>query len=203
MILLIRSILLMLLTNLAAITPANLPKGQDKPLRVFMAGKVAKGEEICSIKDWRVACIEKLKQVRKFEFISPENPKLDESKPFTVFGYACKLIRDSDFVLVDASRRLGAGTAQEMIIAKYFDKHVMTILPRNTYHRRTNLQMYDVLVEDWIHPFIYTLSDHIFDSIEEVADFLIQNPNFLETAPKKLSIIDESIASYEAIPAVE
>ena len=202
MILLIRSILFVLLTNWAA-TPVNPPKVQDKPLRVFMAGKVAKGEEIGSIKDWRVACTEKLKQVRKFEFISPENPKLDESKPFTVFGYACKLIRDSDFVLVDASRRLGAGTAQEMIIAKYFDKHVLTILPRNTYHRRTNLQMYDVLVEDWIHPFVFALSDHIFGSIEEVVDFLIKHPNFLAIAPKKLSIIDEAIASYEAIPAVE
>ena len=202
MILFIRSVLFMVLLSWAAAISST-PKEKDKPLRVFMAGKVAKGEEIGHIKDWRVACIEKLTKVRKFEFISPENPKLDESKPFTVFGYACKLIRDSDFVLVDASRRLGAGTAQEMIVAKYFNKHVLTILPRNTYHRRTNLQMYDVLVEDWIHPFISALSDHIFGSTEEVVDFLIQHPNFLAIEPKKLSIINEAIASYEAIPAVE
>jgi hypothetical protein len=164
-----------------------------------MAGKVAKGGEIGTITDWRVNCAEKLASIGRFEFVSPENPELNESKPFSVFGYACKLIRETDFTLVDASQRLGAGTAQEMVIAKYFNKHVLTILPHNTHHRRTNLQMYAVLVEDWIHPFLFSMSDHIFSSIDEAVEFFVKNPKFLDTSPKRLSVIDEAIAHYETL----
>jgi len=161
-----------------------------------MAGKVAKGEEIGKIKDWRQYYVEKLSPLGNFKFVSPENPDTDETKPFEVFGYACHLIKESDMVLVDASQKLGVGTSQEMLVAKHFNKRVATILPPNTPHRRTNLQMYEREVKDWIHPFIYSTSDHIFSNSEEVKEFFSNISEHLKIAPKNISVIDSAIESY-------
>jgi hypothetical protein len=166
-------------------------------MRIYLAGKVAKGNEIGRVRDWRSEYISKLSCFKEVEFISPEAPHLDESKPLEIFGHDCYLIRTSDITIIDASTKLGVGTAQEMVIAKYFGKYVFSILPKDTHHRRSNLQMYDVLVEDWIHPFIFAMSDGVYESIDELITHIEADGKLAPPFPaKQISIIDQAIAAY-------
>ena len=173
-------------------------------MRIYLAGKVLKGKEIGSVKDWRLDFIEKLIPFNHFEFISPEDPTLDESKPFEIFGHDCFQIKNADLIIVNASSKLGVGTSQEMVFAKYFNKHVFTILPKDTHHRVSNLQMYDVLVSDWIHPFIYSMSDLIFDSQDQLVEYF-KTHNVLEKFPivKKINIVEEAIYNYQKGRTIE
>ena len=167
-------------------------------MKIYLAGKVPKGAEIGTAKDWRQEYVEQLSQSGSFEFLSPENPLLDESQPLIVFGHDCYLVRECDILVVDASAKLGVGSAQEMVIAKYFGKYVYTVLPRDTHHRRSNLQMHDFVVEDWIHPFVFAFSDRIFDDVPSLALFLAENRDSLLKEPLcRLDRIEESVRQYE------
>jgi nucleoside 2-deoxyribosyltransferase len=166
-------------------------------MKIYLAGKVAKGDEIGKISDWRTNYISKLSHFKDVEFISPEDPTLDESKPMQIFGHDCYQIKEADIIIIDASSKLGVGTSQEMIIAKYFGKYVFSILPKNTHHRRSNLQMYEVLVEDWIHPFIFAMSDGVFETIDEFIAQIVSNDKINPSFPvKQISVIDQAISEY-------
>jgi nucleoside 2-deoxyribosyltransferase len=167
-------------------------------MKIYFAGKVPKGDEIGQLEDWRASLTSSLKEAGEFiEMISPEDPELDESDSLAVFGHDCLLIRMADMVIVNADQKLGVGTAQEMIIAKYFEKPVLTILPRDTHHRRTNLQMHEFLIKDWKHPFIVSTSDAVFDSVEHLKEF-IASGKLKETTvrPKNIDIINQAIDHY-------
>jgi hypothetical protein len=169
----------------------------NKP-KIYLAGKVAKGAEIGSTRDWRQEYIDQLSQIGSFEFLSPENPLLDESQPLLVFGHDCYLVRECDILIVDASAKLGVGSAQEMVIAKYFGKYVYTVLPMDSHHRRSNLRMYDFVVSDWIHPFVFAFSDCIFNSINDLAQFFSEKGQSLLHEPLiRLERIEESVNQYE------
>jgi len=171
----------------------------EKKTKIYLAGKVPKGAEIGTTKDWRQQYIEKLSRAGLFDFLSPENPSLDESQPLLVFGHDCFLVKECDILVVDASAKLGVGSAQEMVIAKYFGKYVYTVLPKDTHHRRSNLQMYDFVVEDWIHPFVFAFSDCIFESVDELAAYFEgKGQELLREPPINLERINESVIQYEA-----
>lgn len=168
-----------------------------KTFTVYLAGKVPKGAEIGTNENWRLEYARHLSQADIFEFLSPEAPHLDESQPLLVFGHDCLLVQQCDLVIVNASTKLGVGTSQEMVIAKYFGKHVFTVLPSDSHHRRSHLQMYDYLIEDWIHPFLFAFSDKIFDSIEQLTEFVQQRKDTLLSQPAiRLDQIDKSIDRY-------
>ncbi len=174
-------------------------KDRQSEILVYLAGKVPKGAEIGMAHDWRKEYVEELQQVADLAFLSPEDPTLDEGQPILVFGHDCHLVKSCDILLVNGSSKLGVGTAQEMIIAKYFAKLVLVILPRDSHHRRSNLQMHEFLVEDWIHPFIWATADHISENIADLTDFLMLHRSELTTMPRKgLDVIDSAISQYIA-----
>ncbi len=79
----------------------------------------------------------------------------------------------------------------EMVIAKHFKKGVITVLPKDSYHRRSNMTFRDThFVEDWTHPFVHTFSDFIVESIEEVEQIKEQ---LLNATFKDISIIDQAV----------
>jgi nucleoside 2-deoxyribosyltransferase len=166
-------------------------------IRLYLAGKVPKGAEIGTAEDWRSRYVEKLSEFGQFEFLSPEDPTLDERYPQLIFGHDCQLVRDCDILIINADSKLGAGTAQEMVIAKYFQKYVLTILPRDSHHRRSDLNMHGVVVEDWIHPFVHQTSDRIVADVDELGRWL-QNDcaELIKSPPKTLKVVDEAIEAY-------
>lgn len=151
-------------------------------MKIFLAGKIPKGKEDKDSKNFAESIIPHIK-LKGAEFIKGEKRDLDESG---------RHIKNSDIVIVDAREKLGAGTAQEMLIAKYFGKPVITILPKNTHHRRTNFEFVGKVIADWIHPFIYSTSDIIVESEKELESAIAKVTNG-KVKIKNISIIDDSI----------
>lgn len=169
-------------------------------MRVYFAGKIAKGVEGVGQQDWRAELAASLNVGDELvQMISPENATLDEGDSMAVFGHDCALIQSADLVIVAADQKLGVGTAQEMIIAKYFSKPVLTILPKDTHHRRSNLEMFGTVIADWKHPFIVSTSDRLFESVGDLREFLRQD-TFKDAISdvKTIHVIDEAIAHYRS-----
>ena len=82
----------------------------------------------------------------------------------------CNFIKNCDLVIVNAEEKLGVGTSQEMVIAKYFKKPVITIIPKGSHHRKKDVDFHGKIISDWIHPFIHSFSDLIFEDIQEFKD---------------------------------
>jgi hypothetical protein len=160
-------------------------------MKIYLAGFIPKGDyEAKEFVDWRVRYVDALKNTFAAEFIDPSKKGVDEAKFLEVLGSDCRHIKESTFVIFNIEERLGAGTAQEMVIAKYFEKPTVAVLPRETYHRRSNISFNGVVIEDWIHPFVASFADWIVEDVKEIPQLREQ---ILTAKPKTLSIIDEAI----------
>src|SRR3989344_193717 len=100
-------------------------------LKICLLGSIPKGDEIRkSWRDWKINYKNSLSKIDGIEFVDGDAWK-EEEKSFLVFGHDSYLIKSSDIIIVNAEAKLGAGTSQEMIIAKYFSKPVITVLPKD------------------------------------------------------------------------
>lgn len=161
---------------------------------IYLAGSVPKGDkEAESFTDWRKMYGDAITSCLEAIFIDPyDRPNdFDEGDFMAVFAYDCHNIKSSDLIVVNAEAQLGVGTSQEMVVAKYLEKPVITILPKNSYHRRSNVPFREKIVPDWIHPFIFAFSDVILENIGEFKE--LSKDKITKIKPKKISIIDTSI----------
>jgi len=171
-------------------------------MKIYLAGSVPKGsEEEKTFVNWRLRYKDVLEKVfssmqeAPCSFIMPNSGDMDENDFLLIVGKDSKSIKSSDLVVVNSEGRLGAGTSMEMVIAKYFKKPVITVLPKNSYHRRTNVTFQGkFFVEDWIHPFVHTFSDFVVESVEEIENI---KDDVLSGEIKDISIIDKSIEHRE------
>ncbi|MEK7618150.1 MAG: hypothetical protein AAB410_03310 [Patescibacteria group bacterium] len=162
-------------------------------MKIYLAGNVPKGaDEERDFRNWRLAYKEILEKIFDAEFLLPNAGDIDENDFLLIVGKDSSSIKSSDLVIVNAEEKLGAGTAMEMVIAKYFKKPVITVMPKNSHHRRTNVLFQGkYLVEDWMHPFIHTFSDFIVDSVDDIGNI---KSELSGAAIKDISIIDKAIA---------
>jgi hypothetical protein len=163
----------------------------DIIMKIYLAGKVPKGDKKQkSFDNWRVRYQKVLRKFFDAEFIDPYNRDLDESDFLAVVGTDCKHIKESTFIVVNAEEKLGVGTSQEMVIAKYFNKPVVTVLPKDSHHRRSNVVFHGKMIADWIHPFIFTFSDFIIENINEIEKI---KDKIFTSKIKDISVIDEVV----------
>jgi hypothetical protein len=164
-------------------------------MKIYLAGSVPKGDaEAKTAHSWRLEYQVVLEKVfQGAEFIDPyvRGAGVDEADSLLVVGLDCGHLKESDLIVVNAEGQLGAGTSQELVIAKYFKLPVITVLPKDTYHRRSNVTFHEVLVEDWIHPFVNTFSDFVVEHVGEVANFKEQ---LTGASIKDISIVDEAVS---------
>ncbi len=137
---------------------------------IYLAGKVRKDKEITDMQDWRSFYAENLKR-KDIKLFTPENSLEDTNDTDSIFGLDCYLIKKADLILVNGSTKLGLGTAQEILIAKYFKKPVLIVIPPNSHNRR-DLVMHGIKYQDWIHPFLVASTDQIVISHEKALDVL-------------------------------
>ncbi len=139
-------------------------------MKIYLAGSVPKGnEEAKSFIDWRKEWFDKIQKfLPEAELSDPSVALQFEGDSLAVTGADCWLIQQCDLVLVNAQSKLGAGTSMEYLIAKYFKKPIITILPKDTHHRRSNVVFGENNLEDWIHPFIDTFSDTVIQNVNEL-----------------------------------
>ena len=166
-------------------------------MKIYLAGSVPKGEEEeKSFENWRLRYKATLETIFDAEFILPDSGEMDENDFLLIVGKDSASIQKSDLVIVNAAERLGAGTAMEMVIAKYFKKPVIAVIPKETHHRRSNVLFRGkYLVEDWMHPFIHTFSDFVVESVEGINDI---KDKIFNSAIKDISVIDHSIQYRES-----
>jgi hypothetical protein len=80
-----------------------------------------------------------------------------------------------------------------MLVAKYYGKPVVTVLPRDSAHRKSNTVFHGRLVEDWIHPFVFASSDNIVESAHAIT-----LAHLLPESVKGLDMLDRSIEYFLA-----
>jgi len=164
---------------------------------IYLAGHVPKGiEEIRSFENWRVRYGEVVRRHFDAEPIDPMVRNLDESDFLSVVGLDCRHLRDCAFVIVNAETPMGIGTAQEMVVAKYFSKPVVTILPKESTHRKSNFSVNGQNIQEWIHPFLFAFSDFIIEDIDMLGDI---KGKILLVPPKNISVIDDAIKYLESL----
>jgi nucleoside 2-deoxyribosyltransferase len=160
-------------------------------MKIYLAGSVPKGkQEESEFYNWRVDYADKMSKFIDAEFLDPIDREIDESNSMEIVGHDCKMIKECDLVVVNATKKLGAGTSQEMVVAKYFKKPVVTVLPKDTHHRRSNIIFYSTPIEDWIHPFINVFSDFVVESVEGIEKI---KDNLFTTKPKDITIVDDAV----------
>jgi len=160
-------------------------------MKIYLAGHVPKGDkEAQNFNEWRDRFKKVLKSNFKAEFINPYNRKVDEEDSLFVFGFDCAHIKESDLIIINAEDRLGVGTSQEMVIAKYFKKPVITVLPKQTHHRRKDVVFNGKNIDDWIHPFVFAFSDFIIEDINKIADI---KDKIFNSKIKDISVIEQAI----------
>jgi hypothetical protein len=166
-------------------------------LKICLLGSIPKGDDVRkNWKDWKLEYKEKLSQIKDIKFIDGDAWR-DETKPLELVGHDSYMIKNADIIIVNSEKKLGAGTAQEMLIAKYFSKPVISIVPKDTHHRKSNIVFDGTKIQDWIHPFILTFSDLIVENIQESVEWIKEfnrNPESKEI--NDIKIIDKAINSY-------
>lgn len=171
-------------------------------MKIYLAGKIPKGKELDGYKDWRQDYKEELlKSFPDMEFFDPDNTEanniVSETDILFWFGHDSWMIRESDTIIVQANRKLGVGTSQEMLIAKFFGKPVITVLPKDTHHRKIDITMRSGFVADWIHPFIGMTSDLIVENLEDAVTWLKEyEADKSSKEIKTMDLINESIDYY-------
>lgn len=167
---------------------------KDSQIAIYLAGNIQKGHEKESEIFWTLADQEKLaKGVAPYElaFLNPALRSDDLSDQKSVFGRDMTQVYFADVILVDARERRGLGVGAEVMWAKMNRIPVLTLAPENSHYQREEVQLLGVKVENWIHPFIESLSDKIINSLDEGVLWLkkliqgnvqIKGPEFISEA---------------------
>jgi len=171
----------------------------EKKVKITLLGKVPKGDHAReSFSDWKKEYINKIKEALPEASILHGDHIRDDVGSEVVVGHDLWTIKNADIIIADAREKIGAGTAQEMLMAKYFKKPLIAVIPPNTHHRRSDVTFDGVLIEDWIHPFLAIVSDHVASSVEEAvswtSDYLIGK---IEKPIKDISVFEKAIDRFE------
>ena len=159
----------------------------DRKISLYLAGSIRKGHEKPDGEFYWTE--EDMAQIRKalgeyeVSFLNPAFRSDNLSDQRSVFGRDMTQVYCSDVVFVDARNRRGLGVGAEMMWAKFHKIPVVTLAPKDTHYNKTKTSLLGVPVENWIHPFIESLSDAIVDHLEEGAEWIRKFVN--NTAERK------------------
>jgi hypothetical protein len=165
-------------------------------LKIALLGSIPKGDDVrAEWTDWKIAYKQAIrKQIPEATFIDGDSIS-DNAGPVLVVGHDLAMVKAADLCVVDAARKIGAGTAQEMMFAKYLGKPVVTVIPKDSHHRKSNITFHGVTMEEWIHPFLALSSDHVAKSIEDAARWIADGSR--HAAPKDMSVYLQAIEAYQ------
>ncbi len=164
-------------------------------MKIVLLGSIPKGDEVRKQwTDWKTEYIEKIsKDIPTAQFLHGDLIS-DKEGAEVVVGHDLYLIKSSDIAIVHATSKIGAGTAQEILIAKQFKKPVLAVIPKDTHHRKSNIIFHGTLIEDFINPFLYMSTDYVADSIEDAIQWLKKyNKNPKSITIKDLSVMENCI----------
>lgn len=170
-----------------------------KKIAIYLAGKIAKGHEKIEGFHWGENELDTLrKQLPQYElfFLNPADRLDDLSDQHSVFGRDMCQVFCSDVVFADARERRGLGVGAEMMWAKCNRIPVVTFAPQQSFYRQSNAKILDQTVQEWVHPFVESLSDQIVDSLSEGANWIDQFMKGLPVAIKGRESIESAMRYY-------
>ncbi|MDN3507004.1 MAG: hypothetical protein P0S96_07235 [Simkaniaceae bacterium] len=166
----------------------------EKELAIYLAGNIQKGHEKESAIFWAQDDMEVIREKiapMGITFLNPATRTDDLSDQKSVFGRDMTQVYFGDAIFVDARERRGLGVGAEMMWAKMNRLPVLTLVPKNSHYRRKEVNLLGVHVDNWVHPFIESLSDAIVENVEEGALWLkelasgnvkVKGPEFIHEA---------------------
>lgn len=143
-----------------------------KKIGVYLAGSIKKGHENPQESFWTesdIALIQNSFQKHEVIFLNPAFRMDNLADQHSVFGRDMTQVFCSHVVFVDARDRRGLGVGAEMMWAKMNKIPVVTWAPKDSHYNKTKTTILGVEVNNFIHPFVYGLSDKIIDRLEEGA----------------------------------
>lgn len=187
-------------SSLSSSAPKNAMLSQNQ-CAIYLAGSIQKGSGPSNELFWTATEMEELRASLPSLELSFLNPALrmdDLSLQMAVFGRDMLMVYCSDFVLVDVRQKRGLGVGAEMMWAKMNKIPVISYAPQESHHRKSKASILKTEVDDWIHPFVECLSDHIAASLADAAEW-IQKHIHGETNPvKDAEFIRQAMALYRS-----
>jgi hypothetical protein len=104
------------------------------------------------------------------DVLDPAETPLPACESRARFDYCIRELGSADVLVVDATDRLGVGAGAEMMYARVNGIRTVSVCPAPSYYRRSNV----VDKQEWVHPFIDSLSTTLVASFEECATLLIE-----------------------------
>lgn len=162
-----------------------------KNISIYLAGKIKKQHEVKNETYWDDEALINIQEVLGDEFavsfLNPAVRKDNLNSQKSVFGRDMIQVFASDFVLVDIRDRRGLGVGAEMMWAKINDIPVVCWSPKDSHYNKTKTSLLDVEVENWVHPFVESLSDLIINDLSELKEFV---DNGINLTKNKLTMLE-------------
>lgn len=147
----------------------------NKPLYIYLAGNIKKGKEDDKDDVWsqtEMDFLQKKLSPNQIVFLNPATRSDDLSDQKSVFGRDIFQVYSSHLVLVDARSKRGLGVGAEMMFAKMNQIPVVSWVPKDSHYDRKHIDLLGQEVKNWIHPFVFSLSDCLASTLEEAASWI-------------------------------
>ena len=171
-----------------------------KKIAIYLAGSIQKGHERSNESKWTEEDRQLLRKCLPgfaLSFLNPDLRTDDLSDQMSVFGRDMLQVHSSDLVFVDARDRRGLGVGAEMMWAKYNRIPVLTWAPRESHYHKSHASILGVPVQNWVHPFVESLSDAIVSDLKEGAAW-IETKLFDPAHPKKgMEFVHAAMGHYK------
>lgn len=151
----------------------------DKITYAYLCGSVKKGDEDTRDESFfwtnnnEKYLKEGVKDITELKLLNPSKTKISRKDYYANYGCDLHLVSISEVILVDARKEKGVGIGAELMFAQQRGIPVITWSPKNSYYRKDFIP--NVFGEDlvnWIHPFIYGLSDYIVEDLDEMVELI-------------------------------
>jgi hypothetical protein len=155
-----------------------------KKIAIYLAGSIQKGHEKSDDSYWTEENIRTLRDTIcdcEVSFLNPALRSDDLSDQLSVFGRDMLQVFSSNAVFVDARNRRGLGVGAEMMWAKVHKIPLVIWAPKDSHYHKSSTTLLGQSVENWIHPFVESLSDKMVQTVEEGAEWIVKavsTPNF-------------------------
>lgn len=174
-----------------------------QPVRIYLCGSIKKGasDRRDRTEYWQDIHEEKIKTwvSSDVSILNPAKFLISRKDYFVNFGCDMYLVRTSDLVIADLRSEKGIGVGAEMMFAQGSGIPVISWLPPGSHYRRDLSDVFGEDLKNWTHPFAYSLSDYVEDSLEGVCHRInvLISQNFYKE-PRQ-DVVDGAIGKFLAL----
>lgn len=170
-----------------------------KRFSIYLAGGIKKQHESGKDLFWTEKEISVLRNgLDAYEvlFLDPASRSDNMADQLSVFGRDALMVSSCDLVFVDARDRRGIGVGAEMMWAKVHHIPVLTWAPIDSFYHQSSATVLNITVKDWVHPFVYALSDQI---VHDLAEGITWIKKFLthELPIKGIEFVEKAMDYYQ------